>query len=181
MIDDADQLAGKQQGLVQVDLITAARSRGCVRKEQRRRRRWRREPDREAVACHGGRRDQEALSSGRAGVTRRRMRCVFSWAGISEHAASRMDHSAPSVGLVAGMFLAGHVFGWTAAARSDHAVALAGAFPTETGSARICTRFAGLRLSPARCLASIFADGTPVFANDFSQSCDDGPRMLPSM
>jgi hypothetical protein len=25
------------------------------------------------------------------------------------------------------------------------------------------------------------ADGIPVRANDFSQSCDDGPRILPSM
>jgi hypothetical protein len=30
-------------------------------------------------------------------------------------------------------------------------------------------------------LASMFADGTPVRAKDFSQSCDDGPRIFPSM
>jgi hypothetical protein len=41
---------------------------------------------------------------------------------------------------------------------------------------RICTRFGGLSV-----LASMFADGTPVLANDFSQSCADGPRMFPSM
>ena len=29
-------------------------------------------------------------------------------------------------------------------------------------------------------LASMFADGIPVRANDFSQSCEEGPRMLPS-
>jgi len=46
----------------------------------------------------------------------------------------------------------------------------------ETGSVRICTRFAA-----ARFLFSIFADGIPVLANDFSQSCDDGPRIFPSM
>ena len=57
--------------------------------------------------------------------------------------------------------------------RSDfHALALASA-----GRARICTRFAA-----ARCfLASMLAEGTPVRANDFSQSGVDGPRMLPSM
>lgn len=46
----------------------------------------------------------------------------------------------------------------------------------EAGSVRICTR-----LAVTRFFASMFADGTPVLAKDFSQSCDDGPRMLPSM
>src|ERR1700690_857730 len=47
------------------------------------------------------------------------------------------------------------------------------------GSARICTRLAGVRVFAA--FASMLADGTPVRANDRSQSCDDGPRMFPSM
>jgi hypothetical protein len=47
--------------------------------------------------------------------------------------------------------------------------------PDSAGRTWICTRFAAACL-----LASMFADGTPVRANDFSQSCDEGPRMLPS-
>lgn len=31
------------------------------------------------------------------------------------------------------------------------------------------------------CLLSRFCEGTPVRANDFSQSCVEGPRILPSM
>ena len=38
------------------------------------------------------------------------------------------------------------------------------------GTARICTR-----LALARFFASILADGTPVLAKDFSQSCGRGP------
>src|SRR5437879_12607367 len=41
---------------------------------------------------------------------------------------------------------------------------------------RICTRS-----RDARFFASILADGIPVRAKDFSQSCDDGPRVLPSI
>src|SRR5215469_8859846 len=48
--------------------------------------------------------------------------------------------------------------------------------PAGVGIARICTS-----LAEACFFASMLADGTPVRANDFSQSCDDGPRMLPSM
>src|SRR5947199_8459649 len=45
-----------------------------------------------------------------------------------------------------------------------------------SGIRRICTNW------PALCfLASILAEGTPVRANDFSQSCDEAPRILPSM
>ena len=55
----------------------------------------------------------------------------------------------------------------------SHAPALVAALD---GVARICTNL------PADCfLASMFAEGTPVLANDFSQSCEDGPRMFPSM
>jgi len=45
----------------------------------------------------------------------------------------------------------------------------------EEGSARICMRFAAERF-----FASMLAEGTPVLTKDFSQSCDEAPRMLPS-
>src|SRR5215472_5799520 len=45
-----------------------------------------------------------------------------------------------------------------------------------TGRVRICTR-----LGLPRFLASMLAEGMPVRAKDFSQSCDEGPRMFPSM
>lgn len=38
-----------------------------------------------------------------------------------------------------------------------------------------------MRFGAASFFASIFADGMPVLANDFSQSREDGPRMFPSM
>src|SRR5215467_9656660 len=44
-----------------------------------------------------------------------------------------------------------------------------------TARVRICTRLALPRL-----LASMLAEGMPVRAKDFSQSCDEGPRMFPS-
>ena len=49
------------------------------------------------------------------------------------------------------------------------------------GIERICTKFAWSRFAAVRFFASMFADGIPVRANDFSQSCYDGPSMLPSM
>jgi len=52
--------------------------------------------------------------------------------------------------------------------------------PARVGSARICTRLAAARVF-ACAFASMLADGTPVRANDRSQSEVDGPRMLPSM
>jgi hypothetical protein len=36
-------------------------------------------------------------------------------------------------------------------------------------------------LEESRALPSIFAEGIPVRAKDFSQSREDGPRILPSM
>jgi hypothetical protein len=49
------------------------------------------------------------------------------------------------------------------------------------GSGRICTSFGDAWFGAARRFASMLADGTPVRAKDFSQSCDEGPRMFPSM
>src|SRR5580698_5519970 len=115
----------------------------------------------------------------------RRMRSVFSWRGISEQAVKSKDHSgssvAPGPGMVSvGQALLGLFPGVAAETNPDHADA-----PDKFGRARICTRF---RLpefpcsgfSPARCLASMLAEGTPVRAKDLSQSWDEGPRMLPS-
>src|SRR5260370_30299376 len=62
----------------------------------------------------------------------------------------------------------------------DHAVAPAGEAPTEVGSVWICSRFALLTFAQAFLLAIMLAEGTPVRTNDFSQSCDEGPRILPS-
>src|SRR5437870_833719 len=108
------------------------------------------------------------------------MRSVFSWREISEHisehAARRMDHSASSVAFVPGMFLGG-----PAGASPHQAIALGAELPTEDGRVRICTRFDCRALVPASFLASMFAEGTPVLAKDFSQSWVDGPRMLPSI
>lgn len=55
---------------------------------------------------------------------------------------------------------------------------------TATGfSPVICTKRALPQAgdSPRAALASMLAEGIPVRANDFSQSWEDGPRMLPSM
>jgi|SRR5579864_8152255 len=43
------------------------------------------------------------------------------------------------------------------------------------GTARICTRFSAFRFFDNR-----LREGIPVRAKDFSQSCEEGPRMLPS-
>ena len=48
--------------------------------------------------------------------------------------------------------------------------------PRTSANPWICTRE-----SRAAALRRMFKDGIPVRANDFSQSADDGPRMLPSM
>src|SRR5579863_1509653 len=53
--------------------------------------------------------------------------------------------------------------------------------PAMVGSARICTRLAAARDVLAFAFASMLAEGTPVRANERSQSCDDGPRILPSI
>src|SRR6202020_1959672 len=100
------------------------------------------------------------------------MRSIFSCWGIAEHAASSNDHSLSSVALIPGMTRFGAVD-----ATAVHAVAPAIVDAgVVAGSARICTRFAAVRF-----LAIMLAEGTPVFTNDFSQSCDEGPRMFPSM
>ncbi len=49
---------------------------------------------------------------------------------------------------------------------------------THWASSRICTRPAP---KAACALAIMFAEGTPVRTNDFSQSAVEGPRILPSM
>ena len=105
----------------------------------------------------------------RRGVRERWLRrALFSSAAISEHAANKNGHSGASAGLVPDMF-----FGELAKSSADHALA-PGAEVLEAGSARICTRFAlpkfvedefaQFRLTPAACLASMLAEGIPVFA-----------------
>src|SRR5579862_5830349 len=104
------------------------------------------------------------------------MRSAFSWREIWEHAARRMDHSASSVALGPGMFIAG-----PAHASPTQAIAADAELPTAVGRVRICTKFEGREFAPASLLASMLADGTPVRAKDFSQSWVEGPRMLPSI
>src|SRR5579864_9014594 len=91
------------------------------------------------------------------------------WLAASEQAARSNDHSVPCAELVRSIESVG-------AQEPDYAFAPAPGTLAGTGIARICTRLAAPRF-----FASMLADGTPVFAKDFSQSCDEGPRMLPSI
>ncbi len=174
-LDDANQFPRQQQSFVQVGLIRLLQSGhfgsgGTASLE------CQRAPEREGAECRDAPRGREQRLPAKRFVTGDGGGLVFPGRGISEQAASRKDHSA-------------RVWRWSRACQWNrtkaspvHASRAATTVPMEIGSA---SNLHQVRRSAWLCsgalLASMLAEGTPVRAKDFSQSCDEGPRMLPSM